>query len=534
MYTYEHAIITALYSDLRRHPEHTIIVSISTVLHDITQFRRYLNSLLKPRRLGRVLGFLSPIDVESVPKGVVLIFGPSNYPVSLTLRPLVAAIAAGNCVLVKPSEYASESERILVEIIRQIDPCDGTIAAITGDVDVARQLMTKKWDHVLFTGSTAVGKHILRMAAETFTPVTLELGGKNPVVVASDADLAQAAHAIVKGRFMNSGQLCLAPDYCLVEDCVFDQFGSACIKAVNEQFGLDFERCDRYSRLSARTYSRVTNMLSCTHGKVIMGGIEGCNPETNYIPPTIVIIPSSIPSSPSSQSSTSTSHTSSSSCSWTDDALMSDEVFGPVLLLLRTASVQDAVAHIQRQPTALAMYVFTRSTKTARSVLDATRSGSAAVNQTLLQAASPGAFVAGVGESGMGGGYGSTEGFKTFSHQRVVLACSPAMGAVIETAMKTDKSEDEKHAHPLVSSGRGDGHNADETAKYLSEKMLGGAHRLVMLRSVGVAPTGAATRFMFEVFVWITDRCTRARIICFTMGVFTAVMTIGFVNTFKR
>lgn len=211
MYTYEHAIVAALYSDLPRHPEHTLIVSISTVLHDITQFRRHLNTLLKPRRLARILGFLSPIEAESVPKGVVLIFGPSNYPVSFTLRPLVAAMAAGNCVLVKPSEYTSATERILIDIIRQIDPCDGTVAAIVGNADVARYIMTKIWDHVLFTGSTAVGKQVLRMAADTFTLVTLELGGKNPAVVAHDADLGQAAHPIVKGRFMNSGQLCLAP-----------------------------------------------------------------------------------------------------------------------------------------------------------------------------------------------------------------------------------------------------------------------------------------------------------------------------------
>lgn len=216
MYTYERSIVVALYSDLRLHPEYTLIVSIATVPHDITQFRRHINSLLKPRRMGRLLGFLSPIDVESVPKGVVLMFGPSNYPVSLTLRPLVSAVTTANCVAVKPLAYASASEWIPLDIIRKVDPIDGTVAVIAGDVDVARHLMTKKWDHFLFTGSTAVGKQMLRIAADTFTPVTLELSDKKPVVVASDADLTHDAHAVVKGRYMNSGQLRLPP-VCIVQ-----------------------------------------------------------------------------------------------------------------------------------------------------------------------------------------------------------------------------------------------------------------------------------------------------------------------------
>lgn len=145
-----------------------------------------------------------------MPKGVVLIFGPSNYTVSLTLGPPVAAILAGNCISMKPSEYAFASEWVLVEIIRQIDPIDGTTAVIADDLNVARHLVTKKWDHVIFKSIMAVGNQVIRMTVDTLTLVTLELGSKNPAVVGSDADPTQAAHTIVKGRFMNSGQLCLA------------------------------------------------------------------------------------------------------------------------------------------------------------------------------------------------------------------------------------------------------------------------------------------------------------------------------------
>lgn len=270
---------------------------------------------------------------------------------------------------------------------------------------------------------------------------------------------------------------------------------------MHEQSGTNFERCDRYSRMSARTYSRVTNLLSRTRGKVLMGDTDGCNPDRNYIPPTVVVIPSSFPSSLSRSSSPSSCTL--ISCPWTDDPLMAYEVFGPVLLVVRAPSVQDALAHIQQQPKPLAMYLFTSSMKTARSVLDATQSGSAAVNLTVLQAVSPGAFVAGEGESGMGGVYGSTEGFKTFSHQRAVLICSPAMGALIETAMKTDKSEDEQHARPFASGGTA-GHDDYAPATYARSNMLGGAHWLVMLRSMGVATTGSVARSLFETTAWIT------------------------------
>jgi len=327
--------------------------------------------------------------VEPQPLGQVLVIAPWNYPVQLLLAPLVGALAAGDTVLLKPSELAPATSAALAELVPEyLDP--DAVAVVEGGVEVTTELLAQPWDHILFTGSTRVGKVVMAAAAEHLTPVTLELGGKSPTIVAADADLAVAARRIAWAKTLNAGQTCVAPDYVLVEEAVADRFTGLLVA--------ELER--------ARDHAEPTSIVNAHHLRRLEGLLDGHGGEellarrvdrdARVLAPIAVREPD--PDSP----------------------LMQEEIFGPLLPVLTVETVDDAISFVNDRPRPLALYVFTSSDSVERKVLDGTTAGSVCVNHLVYQVAVTSLPFGGVGPSGMGAYHGKA-GFDTFSHHKSVL-----------------------------------------------------------------------------------------------------------------
>jgi len=330
--------------------------------------------------------------IQYEPLGVVLVIGPWNYPVFLTLSPLVAALAAGNCVVVKPSELApATSEFLATWLPRYLDP--EAVVVVEGDGVVTQDLLAQGFDHALFTGGTAIGAKIMAGAAPTLTPVTLELGGKSPVIVDADADLEVVARRLAWVKLMNSGQTCIAPDYVLAHRSIRDELVA---KVVGHLAGMrDPGSPPGVKIVNERQYDRLTGYLGTTYGSVAVGG--GYDPATLSIEPTVLVDPDP------------------------DDPVMTEEIFGPILPILAVDSVQEAIEFVNRRPKPLALYVFARSKATQRRIVDSVPSGGAVINHIALHCLVPSLPFGGVGASGMGAYHGRW-GFETFSHRKAVLA----------------------------------------------------------------------------------------------------------------
>jgi len=325
------------------------------------------------------------------PLGVVLIIGPWNYPVYLNLAPLVGAVAAGNCAVIKPSELAPATSSLLARLVPEyLDP--DAIRVIEGDAQTTQNLLAQGFDHVLFTGGSEVGKKVMAAAATTLTPVTLELGGKSPVIVTADADLDVAARRIASVKLANSGQMCIAPDYVLADRSIVDALVD---KLVTTIAAFRSDQPDPSLRVvNRRQFDRLTGMLDATKGQVVCGG--GSDPSRLRIEPTIVVDPPA------------------------DDALMTDEIFGPILPVLSYESTDAAVEFVNARPTPLALYVFTASAKRGRALIDRIPSGGAVVNHIAMHCLVPQLPFGGVGASGVGAYHGRW-GFEALSHRRAVL-----------------------------------------------------------------------------------------------------------------
>ncbi len=326
------------------------------------------------------------------PKGTVLVIAPWNYPVQLALAPLVAAVAAGNTVAVKPSELAPASSAALARLLpRYVDP-EG-VSVVEGDVEVATALLDLPFDHLFFTGSTAVGKVVMTAAARHLASITLELGGKSPVVVTRDADVDVAARRIAWGKLLNAGQTCIAPDYVLVERPVADRLVDELCRSMAELEGPD-PRLTRTRIVNSRHLARVQTLLADPGGRVVTGG--SVDPDERWIEPTVVVDPDP------------------------DSALMQEEIFGPILPVLTVDSVADATAFINRRPKPLALYLFTGSRETEREIIRSTSSGGVCVNHTVMHFLVPELPFGGVGSSGTGAYHGRA-GFEELSHRKPVL-----------------------------------------------------------------------------------------------------------------
>ncbi len=328
--------------------------------------------------------------VEYEPYGIVLIIGPWNVPFALTLGPAVGAIAAGNTVVLKPSEFAPASSALMARLVPQYLDSDA-IAVIEGDGEVSQQLIAQAFDRLFFTGGTETGRKVYESAARYLTPVTLELGGKCPVIVAADADVDVAAKRIAWIKLINSGQVCIAPDYVLVESSIRDEL----VDKIGQAFST-FETSNPTGRriVNRRHFDRLVGALAATKGTVAVGG--GSESSSLLIQPTIVVDPD--PGEP----------------------LMTDEIFGPVLPVVTFQSFDDAIVFVNSRPTPLGAYLFTRSARVRERFIREVSAGGMVVNHTAFQWASTKLPFGGVGQSGIGAYHGKW-GFEEFSHRKSVL-----------------------------------------------------------------------------------------------------------------
>lgn len=389
----ETAIQKALYADLRKSETESYISEIGICLDEIKYTLKHIKSWTKPKTVTTPLPHLpASSKVYSEPLGVVLIISPWNYPLQLLISPLIGAIAAGNCAVLKPSEIAVYTSHVLAEIIpKYFDP--SFITVVEGEKEVTQQLLTEKFDHIFFTGSTHVGKIIMSAAAKQLTPVTLELGGKSPCLVDADTHLEYTARRIVWGKFINAGQSCIAPDYLLVDRTIKQELLERIHQCIRDFYGANPSTSLDYARIiNQHHFNRLSELLNV--GNIIIGG--DTNSEDLYIAPTVI-----------------------SQVDW-DAPVMQEEIFGPILPVLEYTDLSDAIARVNAQPKPLALYFFSNNKQHQQRVLQETSSGGVCINDTMLHFASSTLPFGGVGDSGIGRYHGKAS-FETFSQQKSVL-----------------------------------------------------------------------------------------------------------------
>jgi aldehyde dehydrogenase (NAD+) len=392
---HEQDIIDALWKDFHK-PEFEVIATESRfVIKELNHAIRNLRNWMKPERVNTpIVHFIAHSYVIPQPYGQVLILSPWNFPFQLAFMPLIGALAAGNCVILKVSSQVPVIAGVIETILKDL-PVE-LVALIKGDHTVNDYLLDQKFDYIFFTGSPRVGKQVMRKAAENLTPVSLELGGKNPCVVAADARLDFAARRIAWGKLINCGQTCVSPDYVLIDKKVKDQFLDLISEEIKKFYGEQPEKSEHFARvISSGSVYRLTGLMKS--GKIVAGGTSDA--ETKYVAPTIIkdVRP--------------------------DDPIMQEEIFGPVLPVIDFENFEEVYNIIERNPKPLATYIFTRSKNLVREFLRKTQSGNAAVNETVMQIASQYLPYGGVGNSGIGRYHGRNS-FKTFSNLRSVLVKS--------------------------------------------------------------------------------------------------------------
>jgi aldehyde dehydrogenase (NAD+) len=388
---YQDRIVAAAQADLGR-PAFEAYFEIA-VLKEIEMARQQLSKWAAPRRVATAIEvFPAQAWVQPEPLGLVLIIGPWNYPFQLLISPLVGAIAAGNCAILKPSEYAPQTSAVVAALVAEIF-APTFVAVVEGDKEVSQQLLAEKFDHIFFTGGTAIGRLVMAAAAQHLTPVTLELGGKSPCIVDRSARLDYAAKRIAWGKFINAGQTCVAPDYLLVDRSIKQEFLGHLERSIEQFYGSDPSISPDFGRIvNQRQLDRLLGLLDGS--KVIMGGQS--NPADRYLAPTIV-----------------------DEVDW-GDRVMAEEIFGPILPILSYEDLAEAIAAINKRPQPLALYIFAQDRAVQKQVLASTSSGGVCINDVVMQFALPTLPFGGVGESGMGLYHGRTS-FETFSHYRSVL-----------------------------------------------------------------------------------------------------------------
>lgn len=392
---HEQDLYDALYTDLKKNPEETWVTETGMVIAELNAALKHLRSWMRPDRAGtNLLNLPSRSRVMKEPLGVVLIIGPWNYPFQLLINPLIGAIAAGNCVVLKPSEFAPATDAVMKKIIEDVFPKE-YILYVQGDgATVIPQMMNNfSFGHIFYTGSTAVGKIIYKMAADRLVPVTLELGGKSPCIVESDANIKVAARRIAMTKFSNAGQMCVAPDYVLVHASVRDQFINAMKETVEKFYGDKPEESYNYGKIiNEKQFNRVSNYLS--NGTKVHGGRT--DKEKLFIEPTIL---TDVP---------------------LDAPVMQEEIFGPVLPVISFADMNEAKKIIGMHPDPLSMYVYTSSRKKENEWLEAIPAGGGCVNNSSWHLTNHHLPFGGRGFSGTGNYHGKYS-FDTFSHKKAVM-----------------------------------------------------------------------------------------------------------------
>ena len=385
-------ISAALKADLNKQPFESYMCETGLLLEEINFHIKRLKKWSKTRRVKSGIGQLPGKSyVCPEPYGVVLIMAPWNYPVQLCLMPLVGAISAGNCAVVKPSAYAPESSRVISKLIESAFPT-GFVTAVEGGRDANKALLDEPFDYIFFTGSVAVGKTVMEAAAKRLTPVTLELGGKSPIIVDETANLPLAARRIAFGKVLNAGQTCVAPDYLMIEKSVEAPFIEEYKKALASFFP-EGDMSGMVRIINDKHFERVCNILD-NSGSIAIGGARDA--ETRFIEPAVL---TGVP---------------------IDSPAMQQEIFGPVLPVLPYEKLDDCIDFIRSRPKPLALYIFSENKMNQEKVLNSCSFGGGCINDTVIHLASSHMSFGGVGESGMGSYHGK-KSFDTFTHYRSVL-----------------------------------------------------------------------------------------------------------------
>lgn len=390
---HEPEIIKALYDDFKKPEFEAVATETSYVISELHSTIKNINKWAKRSMvLPSLLNFPSTDYIYKEPYGKVLIIAPWNYPYQLVFAPLIAAVAAGNQVVAKPSELTPHTSKIVAKIIRETFD-KNHVECIEGDHNVAEKLLAERWDYIFFTGSVAIGKIVAKAAAENLTPVTLELGGKNPCIVDETADLKLAAKRIVWGKFLNAGQTCIAPDYLLVSKNIKDQLVQLLQLEITNAYGENPETSPDFPRIiNEKNWKRLAEMLNTE--SLITGGETDSN--DFYIAPTLINEPK------------------------LDSAVMKDEIFGPILPILSYKNETELEHIISNYDKPLSLFVFTNNNSFAQKIIRDYSFGGGCINDTVIHFANSRLPFGGVGNSGIGAYHGKRS-FDTFSHHKAIL-----------------------------------------------------------------------------------------------------------------
>lgn len=390
---HEKAILEALGKDLRKHETEAFLAEVGIIYVEISDAIKQLKRWMKPRRVGSPLTvWPARSRIVSEPLGRSLIISPWNYPYQLTLAPLIGAIAAGNVAVIKPSEMAPHTATILEKLINETFAPE-YLHVMTGGVELSQKMLDCRWDHIFFTGSTAIGKVVAAAAAKYLTPCTLELGGKSPCIVTRKANLEVTARRIVFGKFLNAGQTCVAPDYILVEESVHDAFIEAMRREITVRFGTEPLRNEQLPRIiNQRHFLRLVRMLEPS--KINFGGRTDAG--QLLIEPTLM------------------------TGVLMDDPVMQEEIFGPILPIIPIKDLAQAKQFILGFEKPLALYLFSNDAREQDDIIDSVSFGGGCINDTLMHLANSNLPFGGVGASGSGAYHGQ-HSFDAFSHKKAIL-----------------------------------------------------------------------------------------------------------------
>lgn len=393
MIRHEADLAAALKEDLGKSRMESYMCEIGLTLSELTWMQKHLRSLMRSKRVSTPAAQFAAKSFRSPsPYGTVLIMSPWNYPVLLTLDPLIDAIAAGNTAVVKPSAYAPCTFDVMQTMIEECFP-KHYVAVVDGGRVENQALLQQRFDMIFFTGGKTVGREVLRHAAEYLTPATLELGGKSPCIVDSTAKIRLAAKRIVFGKYLNCGQTCVAPDYILCDKRIRDELITAVLAEIEKQFGKEPLKNPNYGKIiNEKHFERILGLINGE--KLVYGGQS--EPESLRIAPTVL-----------------------NNITW-DDAVMGEEIFGPLLPILTFDTLDEALDTVESHPHPLALYFFSEDKAAQKKVLDTCRFGGGCINDTIIHLATSDMPFGGVGESGMGSYHGRV-GFETFSHYRSIV-----------------------------------------------------------------------------------------------------------------
>ena len=397
-FTYRDKLKEALIKDLKRHPSEVDLLDIYPTISEIKLAKKNIKQWMKKQRVETPLFLIGSSSwYQYEPKGVCLIISPFNFPYLLTFGPLVSAISAGNTVIIKPSELTPNCSGVMQQIVEELYTED-EVAIVQGKVETLTELLKSPFNHIFFTGSPTVGKIIMKAASENLTSVTLELGGKSPVIIDETAHLKSTVKRIAWGKFFNSGQACIAPDYIMISESIKDKFLNLLEDQIKVFYGSNASKSNSFSRIvNENSFNRIKNLIEDAKSKgatIVSGG--NYNSEDNYIEPTII---TEVP----------------------DDAkILHHEIFGPVLPVLTYKNIDEAIRYINSKEKPLALYIYSQDKKQINHVLKNTRAGSSGINNNVVQFGNHNLPFGGSNTSGIGKSHGFF-GFQEFSNMRSVL-----------------------------------------------------------------------------------------------------------------